>query len=183
MPQAAGQSDWEQGNLFSLWISAAVVQAFPCRQVLHPCCTAPIEPLPTKSLPEEKWDLKIQTATEEKHFWHHSLCLWPYHVFHAPIMGLYCDPFKLLEAFILLIFHIHWALCFFRKARNVDFSKSHCLWLVEFLSFQKAWISLVSFPPFLHCPALRNGRQRRQLVNLVPVTCTPPCQWLLQTQV
>ena len=35
---------------------------------------------------------------------------------------------QLLEAFILLAFHIHLALYFFRKASNVYFSKPHSIY-------------------------------------------------------
>lgn len=34
MQQTVGQSGLEQGNLFSLWMSAVMAQALPCRQVL-----------------------------------------------------------------------------------------------------------------------------------------------------
>lgn len=88
------------------------------------------------------------------------------YVFHASVMVLYCDPFKLPEVFILLVFHIHWALSFFRKARNADF-RNHTLSMASrqvFINSSHLNISC-HFSPFLHCPALCNGRHRRQLLS------------------
>lgn len=84
-------------------------------------------------------------------------------------MVLYYDPFKLPEVFILLIFHIHWALSFFRKARNADF-RNHTLSMASRQAFINSsrfrWFEyLLSLFPFLHCPALCNGRRRRQLLS------------------